>query len=602
MSQIPPPDWMYEEPRRPRRGRLLRVLAVLALVGGGWWLATSSPWSEEVQSRWAASEPGIRLASLEREWSATPIGRWVERLLGLGDSGQRLARLAPANTRLYAEFSPSWWTRHLIAPSKEGPDAAAMAELRQWTREQWGLDWEQDVAPWARPEVGMLGGLSGLEGYQVDEWSFWVGSDDDAKAAACLGKLRDFKVAAGATTREGSHGKTRYDVVTPVSEPAFALAVLGGYAVIASPPRTIEGLIDQIEKGGPTLAADNPRYRRVASAWPRGAVAHAFVDGEGAKYDAGPWPRFEAAGVTLSSGADWGALEVTTAFDVEQASAADRSRWEAVVPPLDLRRFDRLPAATVLALGVTATPETRQWLSAPLAVAWAPFGGDAGGGAVFTGLLARLTSLEGPLAVGMVASPPEAGARDPVGAVLAVRPKEPEALRQELEQAARTVTSGTDLSKLPGPAGQWAALPWVQAVIPGATSLSEEKHGRETWKVIRAGGQGLAGWTTSGDDVVLAGGDQTIRLCQEARFASISAAPGFEAMRKRWPASPGLVLYGDGPNLRSLLQASPILPAKYANQAAQGLAPLRSVGFAAAPGVDRRGFHHAALTVLFDPR
>jgi hypothetical protein len=286
---------------------------------------------------------------------------------------------------------------------------------------------------------------------------------------------------------------------------------------------------------------------------------------------------------------------------VAAAPPEARERWRAIVPPLDMRRFDRLPSASVLAIGATATAQTREWIAGPLALGWGPLGGGATEGLAFSALTSSLTSLEGPFALGLVAASPETGARDPVGAVLVAQPADPEAMRDELERGARAVTSATDPARLPGQAGQWAAVPWVRAVLPKATELVDETHGRSQWRVMRAGGQPLAGWTLDGRALVVAGGGEALRLAQEPAFESLSRTAGFKAVRDRLPGDPGLFLYADGPNMLNLLSASPWLPAKYVGQARRAFAPLRAMGLSADAGIDGRGFHRAGFTVLVDP-
>ncbi|MFN3288734.1 MAG: hypothetical protein ACK40H_09815, partial [Sphingomonadaceae bacterium] len=270
----------------------------------------------------------------------------------------------------------------------------------------------------------------------------------------------------------------------------------------------------------------------------------------------GDMPAPEALGAALSAGSDWMTVSVITAFDTADAPAEARERWRQVVPALDMHRFDRLPDASVLAVGATATPQTREWIAGPLALVWGPMGGGATEGLAFSALTSSLTSLEGPFALGLVAAAPEADARDPVGAVLVAQPADPEALRDELERGARAITSATDPARLPGQAGQWAAVPWVRAVLPKATELVDETHGRSHWRIMRAGGQPLAGWTLDDRALVVAGGGEALRLAQEPAFKSLSRAPGFQAVRDRLPGNPGLYLYADGPNMLNLLSAS----------------------------------------------
>ncbi|MFN3429523.1 MAG: DUF3352 domain-containing protein [Candidatus Sericytochromatia bacterium] len=607
MPDPSPFDWLEDKPRR-KGGWARSLVIVTALAGGAWWLGAASPWAGAVQAQWADSAPGRQVAAWQADWNASPPGRLVGGVWSLGASGQRLAALAPADTRFYAEAAPSWWTRLALYGWRMAPDTSrdpAFAELRAWVREQ-GLDWDQDLAPWIQPDVGMLGRASGPVSGAVDQWSVWVGSGNDAAARAFIAKLRDRRAALGETAREGQHGRTAYAVLTPPDSPSYALAVLGGYVVAASPATAIVPLIDQVERGGPTLAADNPRYRRVAGAWTRGAVGHAFWDAgatttpEGRRR-AGALLGAEAVGASMSGGGDWLTIDVTTAFEWPDAAPEARERWSQVLPPLDMRRFEALPDATVLAVGGTANRETHAWLAGPLSVVWAPLGGALGDGAVFTSLLSGLTTMQGPFAVGLVASSPTATAEDPVGAVLALRPDDPDALELELTRSARAIAHAGDTAKLGGAVADWARLPWLRHVMPKGTELTEEAHGRDTWQVLRAGGQGLAGWKRTNGDLVVAGGGEALRLCQADRFESLTRAAAFDRVRKRLPGDPALFVYGDGQNVVHLIQASPWLPARYAGQAQRALEPLRAIGFAAGSGIDAEGFHHAAFTILSEP-
>jgi hypothetical protein len=603
-----PFEWLEDKPRRRKGGWARSLLVVAALGGGAWWLGAASPWADSVQARWADSAPGRQVAEWQARLDASPPGRFVSGLWALGASGQRLATLAPADARFYAEIAPSWWTRLAMYGWRMAPDTSrdpAFAELRAWVREQ-GLDWDADVAPWLRPDVGMLGRASHPASDAVDQWSVWVGSGNDAAARAFIAKVRDRRVAMGETARESRHGRTTFEVLTPRDGADYALAVLGGYVVTATPASAIAPLIDQLESPGPTLASDNPRYRRVAGAWPRGAVGHAFWDAGAtttpeSRRRGDRLPHPEAAGASISGGGDSLTIAITTAFEVQDATPEARERWKQMLPPLDMRRFDSLPDATVLAVGGTANRETNEWLAGPLSVVWAPLGGALGDGAVFTGLLSGLTTMQGPYAVGLVASSPTATAEDPVGAVLAVRPDDPDALESELTRAARAIADAGDTAKLGGAVADWARLPWLRHVMPKGTELTEEPHGRDTWQVLKAGGQGLAGWKRTNGDLVVAGGGEALRLCQADRFESLTRTSSFGRVRKRLPGDPAFFAYADGRNVVHLLQASPWLPARYAGQAQRALQPLRAIGLAAGSGLDAGGFHHAALTILTEP-
>lgn len=605
--------WNPYEDDAPRRGRgcgcLLSVALLLAVGGGGtWWLAEASPWADTLRARFADSPAAREWQTLEARWAESPAGRFTHRLLALGLGGDRLAHLAPADTRVYAEFSPSWWARHGLnrwRPRPDGQQAASQAELHRWALEEWGLDWETDVAPWLRPDAGLIMRPAQPKGPGGAQASWWLGTGDEGRARAALDKVGAHRRAAGESVTARSHAGVDFTVFAPPAGRPYTLGLLAGYVVGTDSPEAMVALIDHVTANGPSLASSNARYRRVAGAWDRGAPGHAFVDlaetNPPARRPQADWPAPEAIGATLGVGADSVTVAVATAFDVAGAPDEDRARWREVVPPLDMRRFDRLPSASVLAVGATATPQTRAWLSGPLALGWAPLGGGASEGLAFSALTSSLTSLEGPFALGLVAAPPEAEALDPVGAVLVAQPADPEALRDELERAARSVTSATDPARLPGQAGRWAAVPWVRAVLPKAAELVDEPHGRSQWRVLRAGGQPLAGWTIDDRALVVAGGGEALRLAQEPAFESLSRAPGFRAVRDRLPGDAGLYLYADGPNMLNLLSASPWLPAKYVGQARRALAPLRAMGLSAGAGIDARGFHRAGFTVLVDP-
>lgn len=606
--------WNPYEDEPPRRGRgcgCLLSVALLAAVGGGgaWWLAEASPWADTVRARLADSPVGREWTALEARWADSPVGRFSRRLLALGLGGDRLAHLAPADTRVYAEISPSWWARAGLngwRPRADGQQAASQAELHRWARETLGLDWEADVAPWLRPDAGVIMRPAGTPGPGGAEASWWLGSGDDARARSALDKVSAHRAAAGEAVEERRHGGVDFTVFTPAGGRPYTLGLLAGYVVGTDAPQAMVTLIDHVNANGPSLASSNPRYRRLAGAWDRGAPGHAFVDlaepnPPVGRRPPGDMPAPQALGAALTAGSDWMTVSVITAFDVAEAPPESRERWRAIVPPLDMRRFDRLPDASVLAVGATATPQTRAWIAGALALGWGPLGGGATEGLAFSALTSSLTSLEGPFALGVVAADPEADAADPVGAVLVAQPADPEALRDELERGARAVTSATDPARLPGQAGQWAAVPWVRAALPKATELVDETHGRAPWRVLRAGGQPLAGWTLDDGALVVAGGGEALRLAQAPDFKSLSRAGNFQAVRDRLPGDPGLYLYADGPNMLNLLAASPWLPAKYAGQARRAFAPLRAMGLSAGAGLDGRGFHRAGFTVLVDP-
>ena len=100
---------------------------------------------------------------------------------------------------------------------------------------------------------------------------------------------------------------------------------------------------------------------------------------------------------------------------------------------------------------------------------------------------------------------------------------------------------------------------------------------------------------------MLAGGGEALRLSQGDGFRALTHRAGFQLVRRRLPHTPPLFAYADGRNVAHLLEASPLLPARYAHQAGRALTGLEAVGCALEPGLDARGFHHAALTVVVRP-
>ncbi|MFP5501796.1 MAG: DUF3352 domain-containing protein [Candidatus Sericytochromatia bacterium] len=570
-------DWLEDKPRRGRGcGCLFGVMVFLAATGvGAGWVATASPWAPEVQARWAAS----------------PLAGWWERVQALTGTGDRLARLAPADARFYAEFSPSWWNRLWIRsgalqPGEESQES--IEEARQAMREQWGVEWEEDIAPWIRPEGGVIG--------QDQAWSFWAASGDHGKADAFIGKVRAHLETRGAATADARHGSADYVVIRPPNDTGYALARLAGYVVMAAPPAAMPALIDQVERRGPSLATDNPRYRRVASAWQRQALGHAYMDLAGLRERPQQIAGAEALGASLSVGTDWLTIDLHTAFQLPEQATTDEER--TLLPPLDMDRFDRLPSATVVALGGTATPELTAALAGPLAAGWAPLGGESSSGWIFSFLLGGIRTLEGPFALGLVAS--DAEAKDPVGAVLSAQPEDPVAVARELEQSLAALTS-MRTPTLPPALARIAALPWVQGLVPQAIAVSVEQHRGETWKTVRAGGQDLAAWTVSEHELVIAGGGEAVKLSQSEAFEPLDRRPGFKEARGRMAGEVGAYFYADGPNVVQLLEASPFLAAEHVASARRGLQPLRAVAAMAEPRIDARGFHHAAFTLLVTP-
>lgn len=600
------PDDLTDKPRRRRAKPLLKVLVALAIAGGSSaWVATASPWAPEVQAVWAQTPVARQVVDAQAWWRATPVAGALGWLWSLGDSQTAIARLAPADTRVYIELAPSWWTRWWLggwAQAKDGPRGEALAQMRTYAREQWNLDWDQDLAPWLGTDFGAIGRSSGLNGSAVDEFTLLAEARDQAAADALIAKLAARQPGALTVTRAG----TTYQVLQGQDGQSLALGRLGGWLVVATPPRALDALIDHQASGRPSLLT-NRRYQRIAGAWARGAVGHAFLDGGAAGADVAPdakrrqpangWPVPEAGGASFSAGGDWAILDWVTAFDTTQATAEDRARWAEALPAIDMGRFDALPSSTVLAVGGTATPAMIEALQGPTAVGWAPMGGGPGAGATFAGLLGALRTVRGPFAIGVTAGDPNS-AIAPVGAVVALRPDDPAALRTALAAQAQALSGNTDPARLPGKLGEWASMPGLRGMLPGVMTVVDETHRGTAWKVVKTQNEGLAGWTAEGAEVVLAGGAPALAAVQADRFEALSATKSFRGVRGRLPARPAFYGFLDGVNAGKLLMASPLLPARYASQGAQALASLEGLGLAVGAGLDAAGFHHAALSVV----
>lgn len=180
------------------------------------------------------------------------------------------------------------------------------------------------VAQWQ----GLVRGFTGLgESLFADYADLPSEYSDEAQAA--LASIDMLSVRPG-TYRGVSYERWRYG---PVSD--SAVAVIGGYLVVAMPASTIEDVID-VYLGAPGIAAD-PRLGPLLAGQPAGAGAYTVVD----------VPRYLNGFAAI---ADLASAPLATGLQVAVAAALQRDAESAgvAIDPADVPTFDELLSLTDL--------------------------------------------------------------------------------------------------------------------------------------------------------------------------------------------------------------------------------------------------------------
>lgn len=199
-------------------------------------------------------------------------------LVGLGKA--QSAMIAPANTAMYMALDLDLTQaadakRILDIYQQAAPVRSGQTDYKKQFADETGLDFDQDVAPWAGPEVGLF--FTDLQGLSpsafptdstVAKLAVTIGTRDKSKSDAALKKLFDKFKSKGDTVTGDTYKNTPLTVIQPSRWGSTYVATVRNFVVLASSLDSMHAVVDANAAGGAATLANNPKFKDVLAKLP----------------------------------------------------------------------------------------------------------------------------------------------------------------------------------------------------------------------------------------------------------------------------------------------------------------------------------------------
>lgn len=200
-------------------------------------------------------------------------------LVGLGKA--QSAMIAPADTAIYMALNLDLTQaadakRILDIYQKVAPVQSNQTDYKKQFADSTGLDFDQDVASWAGPEVGLIfTDIRGLApdafstGSALPKFAVTIGTRDRNKSDAALKKLYEKLKSKDTSLSQDTYKGTALTVLQQPesSNPAY-VATVRNFVVLASSLDSMHAVVDANAAGGARVLANNPKFKDVLAKLP----------------------------------------------------------------------------------------------------------------------------------------------------------------------------------------------------------------------------------------------------------------------------------------------------------------------------------------------
>jgi hypothetical protein len=538
--------------------------------------------------------------------------------------GQRaIPKLLGDDTQLYVSLTPNL----SAVPGVQRLQAAYpqlfvdkdTSSLDKQLDELLGVKFKDDVQPWLGSEMAIA--VSGVKDISPRDTSssdalaekakvaIILASRDKAKAQAFLDKQRTNRGDKGQQFDKADYkGVTVYEQRDAEHSPLTAFAMVRDYVVFASDKATINAMLDRDADGKATLD-DSPRFKAVVSNLPKAAVGYLYIDGVSvndilkntmdSSLDSLPEARsqelkdqlnnikaLQSLGVSMSVDPDGIQFDSAVNVDASKFDADMKAQFDEARTPIDAERLKGISHDAV-ALATFRLPSTLkdQILKA--------IKGDESGEQ-------RLQEMEDQIGINLehdvldwlngdaslVILPGEklGDVTLPATGYLSLHPKDRNAAEAGMEKIRDA------FEKFGGSSG---------------VAFEEEKIGDVSWQVIREpqSQQTVAGYGFNKDDLVIAFGKGSLDA-GGGKATPITDDPNFKLVSEKLPKANAGMVYMNVGNIVDIVDQLGVGREDSPEQEAfrKNIKPIKAIGLAGEPGIDKDGIARARLFIYISDK
>ncbi len=479
-------------------------------------------------------------------------------------------------------------------------------------KEEWGVTFQEDIAPWIGAEVGIaVSGMPIDEFFDVEALSMGDTPDvdeEDVKAVILLA-TRDEKAAQAFLDKQRQYRESKGEQFTSTETggitiytqegddtPGAAFALVRGHVVFASSADLISAIITRDPSGNETLAA-NPRFQRVLAALSPDRIGFIFVNGQpiadgimaNSEQMVADLPEatandlldqlesvkaLQGIGFSFSVLADGVAFDALAAFDPNGLSQATRDQLKDASTPVSGDRVANVSGDALMAISFRIPPsvadQIRDTIESDPEIADQVAAFEQQMDIDLNRDL--LDWFQGEASIVLLPGEDMMGSPMPVTGYFAIKPND----RGAAEDGMNRLIAGLEM------------------MSGGELGLTDEEVGGVTWSAFSPEGQALGGYGFVGDDLVIAFGNRAMESAA-APASALSSNAAYQASTKVLPNPNGGVVFV---NLVEVMALAEEFGGIDDPEVMDRLEPFKAITAGGMPGMNDKGVSFGRLFLV----
>ncbi|EFO79900.1 hypothetical protein OSCT_2275 [Oscillochloris trichoides DG-6] len=533
-----------------------------------------------------------------------------------GNRSNTIPQLVAGDTQIYAAITPNLNDLpnidRLRKAFPELMDYQQSETFNAQMKEEWGVTFQEDVAPWIGAEMGVA--ISGLPFEDILDFEALSMGDTpnvqegDVKAVILLA-TRDEKAAQAFLDKQRQYRESKGDQFTSTQTggitiytqqgddtPGASFALVRGHVVFASNAELISAIITRDPSGNETLAA-NPRFQHVLAALSPDRIGFVFVNGEplakgieaNSEQLVADMPEatanqlldqlesvkaLQGVGFSFSVLADGVAFDALSVFDPNGLSQATRDQLKDASTAVSGDRIANVSGDALMAISfripasfadqirdtIASDPEIADQVAAFEQQMDIDLNRDL------------LDWFQGEASIVLLPGEEIMGSPMPVTGYFAIKPND----RGAAEDGINRLIAGLEM------------------MSGGELGLTDAEVGGVTWSAFSPEGQPLGGYGFVGDDLVIGFGNTALEAAA-APTSNLSSNVAYQAGAKVLPNPNGGMLFI---NLPDMLAMAEEFGGMSDPEVTDRLAPFKAITAGGVPGMNDKGVTFGRLFLV----
>ncbi|WP_129629602.1 DUF3352 domain-containing protein [Candidatus Oscillochloris fontis] len=523
-----------------------------------------------------------------------------------GNRSNSIPQLVAGDTQVYAAITPNLNDLPNIDRLRQAfpelMDYQNEAAFNENMKEEWGVTFKDDIAPWIGTEVGIA--ISGIPIDQILNFEalsmgetpdvqqdikavILIAARDEKAAQAFLDKLRQFREGKGEQFTSTEVGGITIYTQASDDTPGAAFALVRGHVIFASNTDLISAVISRDPSGKETLAA-NPRFQQVLAALSPDRIGFIFVNGQpiadgimaNSEQLVADMPEASAnqlldqlesmkalqgVGFSISVLADGVAFDALSVFDPNGLSQATRDQLKDATTPVSADRVANVSGDALVAISFRIPPTYAEQIRQAIE-------GDpdiADQVAMYEEELGLdlnrdlLDWFQGEGSIVLLPGEDLMGMPSPVTGYFAIKPSD----RAAAEEGMNRIIEAVD------------------TMSGGELGLTDAEIGGVSWSAFSPQGETIGGYGFVGDDLVIAFGERALESAA-APTSTLSSNTAYQTSAKALPNPHGGMIFV---NLPEVIAVAEEFGGISDPETTDRLAPFKAITAGGVPGMNDKG-------------